>query len=351
MDLRDLLNLVDRLPTDESGGMTLTDVGEKLHPHQNRNGAYRNRLDRWLKSLLAQGVLKCARKKTPRYWINKEHELVRRLTFSQDLLARAVLSAELFEPLLAEKNESSYRKSSIKALSGGGDERLAIFNDRIRVVPDGVHREPYEIDRDSIARAIDAMEKKKCIRLKYKEPNSEDRYGPVTEDCVLTVLGLALKDTTAYLIGRAMGDRTERVHGKLQYFNIKRCTDIEICESIDAEMVGVFDIDQFIKDHGNLSRVVDSEPMDLVLHVHPKAIFHFRERPFNKSQSIQELPDGTFLVKVRVLNTIQLEPFLWSHSPWVNVVSPPKYRHQVQQHIMRAFKRYLDLELAEQGVE
>lgn len=355
MNPDDFLTLIDWLPTDQEDGKTLTDIACKLDPAVIGGGdnleiqAYRKRLARWCDSLVDQeylnstadkgGLRNGKRSKTRRYWLNEQNKLVRRLVFAQDSLAVAALTADLLRPLSdLHKGAPAKGQKALRQMDSR-IERQAIFRDRIRVVPDGIPRSRYDFDNQLVATAVDAMALNRCIELTYTAQDSAFSYGPQSGRYVLTVLGLALKETTVYLIGRAH-DRD-----RPRYFNLARCKDGRLSDS-PAGLTGRFDIDQFIEEEDNLTRAESAKPMRLELHVHKNAIFHFREREL-KDQEIIDQADGSFLVHATVRDSIQLEPFLWSHAPWVHVVSPPEYRRRVQLHIMQALKRYLDSELAE----
>lgn len=349
----DLLTLIDWLPADPQEGKTLTDIARKFGPADSDLGdkltvqAYRKRLERWIESLVDQEFVNSSvdeaerpvgkRSKTRRFWLNEQNRLVQRLVFARDGLAVAALSADLLRPLPDLLKGAPAMRAKAARHGDARAERATIFRDRIRVVPDGIPRQRHDVNNEFVATAIDAMALQRCIELTYTAQDSAFSYGPESGRYVLTVLGLALKETAVYLIGRAH-DRD-----RPRYFNLVRCKEAMLSDNA-AGLTGRFDIDQFIEEEDNLTRAESAKTMDLVLHVHKNAIFHFDERPF-KGQKMSEQEDGSFLVQANVRHSIQLEPFLWSHAPWVHVVSPPEYRRRVQLHIMQALKRYLDSDL------
>lgn len=213
-------------------------------------------------------------------------------------------------------------------------DREKVLRDRIRIVPDGIGRADVVIDPKIVRTAVEALEVGRMVSMVY-----ENAAG-MTRNHELSVIGLATKDGTIYLIGAKSMDKPP-VH-----FAMQRIKDIELLRA-RADLRPDFDIDRCIESQHQFSHQLESgsPPVRLELLVHRDALFHFKQRPLLNQDPIEEsnpTDEVWHRVTATVPETIQLAPFLWSHAGWVKVLSPQSVRDRVAKGARAAAAHYVD---------
>jgi predicted DNA-binding transcriptional regulator YafY len=201
----------------------------------------------------------------------------------------------------------------------------------LRMVPDGIGRLPAKIDPAVLKVAIDAIGQSKKLKISYI--NALDK----ASDKLLSPMGLVAKDGTIYLLAcKGLADLP-------RHYALHRIQDAELHYQ-KSQVDPNFDIDRYILESHQFSHTLDKDapPEILKLRVAPVAMFHFRERPLSKEQSISDSPesDGWHLVAATVPITVLLCPFLISMGPWIEVLEPPSVRAAVAKSLRQAKELY-----------
>ena len=219
------------------------------------------------------------------------------------------------------------------------NQREKALVEKIRLVPDGIGRKTAKIDAGVLSSCVSAIETNHTLMLRYH--NRQNQVSDeIKESLERTVLGMVAKDGTIYVITCTGFDDTP--------------THIPMHRIEKAEETGTrgyarsdFNVDNYVSSQHQLSHIVydQDNPIEMVLKVHPEAMFHFNERPISSmyGEQIVESPtsdDMRFTVKITVPFTVQLPPFIWSHAGWVEVVSPPSLRKYVGERLLAAASLY-----------
>ncbi len=204
---------------------------------------------------------------------------------------------------------------------------------RVRIVPDGIGRLDAAIDPGHLRSAADALQGGHMIELRYDSRSG----GPQLHR--LSVLGLAAKDGTIYLVG------TTGMEAAPRHYALHRVRRVELLKE-RADLRPDFDIDDYVAQHHQFSHKLEaaSLPIRLELLVHRDALFHFIERPLMGQDPIEEAAlsmEGAWVpVTATIPDTVQLAPFLWSHAGWVRVEGPPAIRKRVSEGLRAAALHY-----------
>ena len=202
--------------------------------------------------------------------------------------------------------------------------RTRRLRDRLRIVPDGIGRQPAEIDKKVLVAAINAVAEGKRLDFSYVTAAGK------SSDKKLNPLGLVAKDGTIYLVAtRGLSDQPIN-------YALQRFKDARVSADAMDERLG-FDLDCYIDETHQLSHVLDlaEAPVGLKLRVSQTSIFHFKERPLSGDQVIGPVTElnGWHIVTATVPNTLLLVPFLLSMGPRVEVLEPAHVREKTFQWV------------------
>lgn len=326
----ELLNLI---PKNSNSAQTAKEIGKRFleeHPEsqviqpQSRDRKVRRYLNVLYDSHLIEIVQDS---KPPRYFVSGR--ATREFPVSRDDALKLLWSQKTIKPLMPML---SGNEASLKAVD-------RVLQERIRIVPDGIGREDAVIKDEHLKTVVTALRLNRMIDITYGKKGSTSRNHQVS------ILGLAVKDGTIYLIA------SESMTGAPRHFPMHRIKSLDLLLT-QAHQRPDFDLDQYIADQYQLSHKLDSTapPSKLELLVHKDALFHFEERPLLNQEPIDkaEVIDGVwYRVYATVPDTVQLTPFLCSHAGWVQVLAPAAIRGEVAKRLHAGARHYPPPDLAE----
>jgi predicted DNA-binding transcriptional regulator YafY len=339
LKLEILIKMVGLLPRDGSAAITAEELRGPFFSQGPRateitRASQLTALRRYLGELRKHGLVKelpplQGMDRLPRYHLI-EHRL-----YSYFMHGKVALglhwTTKLLAPLSDGMDDTDLGHMASKARLSRREE---VIRDRVRVVPDGIGRSLADVKRDQVRTVFEALAAGQMVLVEYTKRTGEH----VQRE--LSVLGLAQKDGTVYLIASL------RLGGKPIHYAMHRVKSVALLPRRPADTRPDFDIDAYIESQHQLAHVRDDRPspLSLELLVHEKALFHFRERPLLPAQSEPEAysRDGWYRVTATVPNTDMLVPYLWSHAPWVEVLGPPSVRDDVAVGIRTAAAFYDD---------
>jgi len=223
--------------------------------------------------------------------------------------------------------------AALHLIEGSGERKR--LRDRIRIVPDGIGRLPARVDHKVLGGIMDALGSSQLLRVKYaavakKRESSRD----------INPLGLVAKDGTLYLLG------VEGLTDPPVHYAAHRLISVQVLPKRAAPRED-FDLDRYIYDSHQLSHVLHSEMIrhQVILRVHTRSLFHFKERPLSEQQSIVESAEHApwAIVTVSIPNTVLLKPFLASFGPDLEVLEPTLLRTQMAIWCSESAKLYASL--------
>lgn len=333
MKLEILIKMVGLLPRDRSAAVTAEELRGPFFSQGSRAAmisreSQMTALRRYLGELKKHGLVDelpplQGMDRLPRYHL-VEHRLYS--YFMHGKVALGLLwTTKLLAPLSRGLDDTDLRQMASKARLS---RREQVIRDRVRVVPDGIGRALANVEREHVRTAFEALASGQMVSVEYTKRTGER----VRRE--LSVLGLAQKDGTVYLIASL------RMGGRPIHYAMHRLESMTLLPRRPADTRPDFDIDAYIESQHQLAHVRDDRPSPVCLEllVHEKALFHFRERPLLPAQSSPEPSSrpGWQRVTATVPYTDMLVPYLWSHAPWVEVLGPPSVRDDVAAGIRTA---------------
>lgn len=336
MKLEILIQLVGLLPRDPALAVHVRDLRARFYPGGRSGSDIQEKseltnLRRYLAEMLKLGLVAelpplPGVERLPRYHL-VEHRLYAYFMHGKLALGMHWMRPQLLplEPALGEGGlDGLARMARLTA-------RERIVRDRVRIVPDGIGRAFADIPPAFVRTALDALESGCMLRVTYVRADGREQLRE------LSVLGLAQKDGTIYLIGSSAMNRPPA------HYAMHRLRAAELLHRLRADARPDFDIDAYIEAQHQLAHVRGDRPspVQLELLVHDCALFHFRERPLPGQRPIQASDrPGWNHVTATVPHTVMLVPFLWSHAPFVQVVGPDSVRDDVVQGLRAALALY-----------
>jgi len=255
-----------------------------------------------------------------------------------------LFSKQVMPSILGDDNEFKFKNVYEAALATRmGTDELALSN-KIRLIPDGIQRKEASIGKSILPVFVSAIKKNNSVLLSYRHRNSRHIEDEISEEKYRTVLGLVVKEGAIYAVTcRGLQDTPTHIplHRVL----------IAIESGHKGQPRREFILDDYIKQQNQLSHVISEypEPIEMVLKVHPDAMWHFDERAiiseYGEAVVITPNNDSEWrTIKLKLAFTVQLPPFIWSHAGWVEVVSPPELRTYVGERIRAAATLYKDID-------
>ena len=101
-----------------------------------------------------------------------------------------------------------------------------------------------------------------------------------------------------------------------------------------------FDIEAYLRQSLHLKR--GEEPVTVRAHFSPYQARWIRERQYHSSQQIEELPDKSLILTVRVAGTDEVKRWLMGYGAEVEVLEPAALRTQMRQEIETLQKKYAE---------
>lgn len=205
------------------------------------------------------------------------------------------------------------------------------IRDRLRIVPDGIGRQPARIDPLVLKTAIDAIGQGKQLRFDLRKG-----FDKMTTHLV-SPLGLVAKDGAIYLVAvKGLSDSP-------RHFALQRMSNLDIHFQA-AQPRPEFDLDRYILESHQFSHLLDADapPLKLKLRVAPETMYHFLERPLSSDQkhSPPKGGDPWHTVTATVPLTILLVPFLLGMGHWIEVVEPAIVRAETAKRVRAMWAHY-----------
>ena len=236
-------------------------------------------------------------------------------TYLRPLLPGSMLDA------LAPHFESAERV--LKSEGGLGPARWTSI---VRVLPKGMQLLPPKIDPQAQRTVYDALLRKKRLELDYRprKPKGKERYR-------INPIGLVVRDGVIYLVASLVENDA------IRQFVLHRIKSAQVLDEPATSSRG-FDLDKYIEEGGfgwptgrkiRLVAIFDRGPADTLV-----------ETPLSPDQSIRKLDEDRFELTATVQETRELQWWLLSFGPEVEVVEPKSLRALMRKLVGRSAKRY-----------
>ena len=236
-------------------------------------------------------------------------------TYLRPLLPGAMLDA------LAPHFESANRL--LRSEGGLGPAR---WTNRIRVLPKGIQLLPPKIDPQAQRTVYDALLWKKRLELDYRprKPKGKERYR-------INPIGLVVRDGVIYLVASLAENDA------IRQFVLHRIKSAQVLDESATSPRG-FDLDKYIEAGGfgwptgrkiRLVAIFDRGPADTLA-----------ETPLSLDQTIRKLDENRFELTATMQETRELQWWLLSFGPEVEVVAPKSLRELMRKLVGTSANRY-----------
>lgn len=229
-------------------------------------------------------------------------------------------------PPKARKAMQPYFRNAEEIL---GSNMLRKWQERVRVLPDGMDLPVPDIDEDIFNRVTSAMLDGDQIAGRYRRPNGELKFYKA-----LNPLGLVVKRDVMYLVATASSHFKPKFH-----FALHRFTSVESTER-PAVIPPNFDIDEHIREQHDFNWLVSEKVLGLELLITEDLKNKLQERPINSDQVISETRTDQLRLKARVEDTHELRWWLLAHGENVEVIKPKSLRKEFSKLAGKLHKLY-----------
>jgi predicted DNA-binding transcriptional regulator YafY len=211
----------------------------------------------------------------------------------------------------AEDLESAFAKIR-EALPARSLPYLSRIQDLFAARPEPA--KDYSKKKEVIAGLVDATLHQRQVRVAYYSFNSRK-----TKTYLLDPYRLVYYHGGLYLYARA------HEHGEVRTFAVERIERIEVLES-NFEMPADFNVSEYAR---GAFGIAGGKAEDVVLEVDAEIAAYVRERVWHESQRLEERPDGSLLLRLRVAPGFELRSWIKGFLPHVRVLAPPALRQEV----------------------
>jgi predicted DNA-binding transcriptional regulator YafY len=211
----------------------------------------------------------------------------------------------------AEDLESAFAKIR-EALPAKSLPYLARIQDLFAARPEPT--KDYSKKKEVIAGLVDATLHQRQARMAYYSFNSRR-----TKTYLLDPYRLVYYHGGLYLYARA------HEHGEVRTFAVERIERIEVLES-NFEMPTDFNVSEYAR---GAFGIAGGKAEDVVLEVDAAMAAYVRERVWHESQRLEERPDGTLVLRLRVAPGFELKSWIKGFLPHVRVLEPVGLRQEI----------------------
>jgi len=344
MKYREASRLISLLPLDKDQALSVTEIGRKffkLGHNQTLSTKQKRRMQNYLLELSSStsvteldipapaAVERFLVGRTYRYYALKTHLALWQM--SPETAVNLLLTQNLMAHTLGKSGSlASHGTLEVAQEVTNASPTLRRFRKRVRVVADGLGREPIDFPTINLANAIRAIEENRQISMDYEKPTGQ----VVSRIC--SIQGLVAKDGAIYLLGTHSFDDPPKHYALHRARNLQVLPDPAITQDH-------FDLDRYIQQTGQLSHGLGEGLIELVLRVAPETFWHFKERPLTAEQTYTD-PSGTdpwYRVTAHLPHTYLLVPWLLSMGGWIEVLGPPAVRAEMKARLDTAAAHYV----------
>lgn len=240
------------------------------------------------------------------------------------------LVADIVTPLLPRamlKNLQPFFDLSQKRLDAIRQQTpQAGWRDRVRLVMPTQPLLPPKVNEDVLEVIQDAVLNCRQVQVSYRHPGADS-----PSDLPLHPLGLIQRGQITYLLATAYQYQDVRL------FALHR---IKSALRLDRPVMTPegFDIDEALRQ--GVGQFGSGRTIRLVARVDQWLALHLQETKLSEGQTLTALPDGSYRLEAEVLETWQLEWWILSQGPALEVLEPEDLREHIHRTLKKAARQY-----------
>jgi predicted DNA-binding transcriptional regulator YafY len=229
-------------------------------------------------------------------------------------MAHAYLAPLLPPSTLAAMKGQLQRADEV--LRANAASKVATWSRKVRVFPRGFNLLPPRVQPEIVAAVYTALLKERRFEATYRRRGrtEDERYD-------VNPLGLVVRGSLLVLVCTLGKSKN------LRQLHLHRMSEPRLLET-QAHAPDGFDLDAHIA-RGNLSFLVDEEPVSLRLLFSAVAAQTVEESPVAADQRLTRRDDGRVELEATVANTLELSGWIKSYGPYVEVLGPERLREEI----------------------
>ncbi len=242
-------------------------------------------------------------------------------SYLQPLLPRATL--DLLQP---------YFNRARDVLASQSTNKLSKWSDKVAVIERGPVLQTPSIEPDVQNTIYQALLEEKTIQACYHSRNSD-----IEKDYIIHPLGIVSRAGVIYLVC------TLREYGDIKQLALHRFISATI-EDIPIRQPAGFSLQNYIEKENQFSYRVEDKPIQLKVKFEEKIAAHLAEAPLAEGQVLTPQNDGTILLEVDIVDTLELRWWLQGFGDNVEVLEPLALREKFKAVSLSLSRKYQKLE-------
>jgi proteasome accessory factor B len=164
------------------------------------------------------------------------------------------------------------------------------------------------------------------IRASYRSPRSGSLH-----ERIIAPYALEATASGIYVIGH------DEWSGEVRTFKLERLESAEVLD-VTYNIPAAFDPEAHLASSWGI--MTGSDTTEVTLRFSAAAAPHVRERRWHPSQSLQACDDGGYILRLRVSEPLEMQPWLRSWGAQVEVLTPGWLRDRIAAELIQAAARY-----------
>lgn len=200
------------------------------------------------------------------------------------------------------------------------------WRDRVRMVMPSQPLLPPKVPDNVLDTIQNAVLLRSQVHVSYRHPGAD-----AATELPLHPLGLIQRGQITYVLATAYQYQDVRL------FALHRITSAVMLKAPVVSPEG-FDIDEALRK--GLGQFGTGRVIRLVARVDKWLAFHLQETRLSEEQALTELPDGRWHLEADVMETWQLEWWILSQGPALEVLEPEDLRDHIRRTLKKAVRQY-----------
>lgn len=172
-----------------------------------------------------------------------------------------------------------------------------------------------------------AWAERRVLEIRYRSAGREETHTVVLEPYFLDA---SASGYATYLIGYS------RTHGAVRTLKVERIASARPTPETFTTRPEI-DVPRLLQGSWG---IMWGEETEVVLRFDASVAWRVKEATWHPSQQLEEEPDGSCILRLRVGHTMEVAPWIRSWGAAVEVLSPPEFRAEVAEEARRLAARY-----------
>ncbi len=213
-------------------------------------------------------------------------------------------------------------------LASQSTNKLSTWPDKVAVIERGPVLQKPAIETEVHNTIYQALLEEKTIQAQYQPRNSD-----IGKDYLIHPLGIVSRAGILYLVC------TLREYEDIKQLALHRFINASIADVPIRQPTG-FSLQSYIKTDNQFAYRVDEKPIQLKVLFEEKIAAHLAETPLAEGQTLTPQDDGTILLEVDIVETLELRWWLQGFGDNVEVLEPLVLREKFKAVSLNLSRKY-----------